>query len=75
MITLKQKQFLAKLNALLDEYNITDVLVVDDKISFISCYNELRFLRYDNGAYTFVTTFDNHGTLDERDYNDGGEIC
>lgn len=75
MISLKQKQFLAKLNALLDEYNITDVLITDDKISFISCNNELRFYGYDSGTYTFVSTIDNHGNLEEDDYNDGGGIC
>ena len=29
MIELRQKQFLAKLDALLDEYNVTDVLIRD----------------------------------------------
>ena len=68
MIGLRQKQFLAKLNALLDEYNVTDVFISDDKISFISCDNELRFCSYNSGTYTFVSTIDNHGNLDEDDY-------
>lgn len=68
MISLRQKQFLAKLNALLDEYNVSDVFISDDKISFISCENELRFCSYNSGTYTFVSTINNHGNLDEDDY-------
>lgn len=70
MLGLRQKQFLARFTALLDEYNITDVKIHDDKISFISCDNELLFACYDSGTYTFVTTIDNHGNLDESDYTE-----
>ena len=70
MISLRQKQFLAKLNALLDEYNVTDVFISDDKISFISCDNELRFCSYNSGTYTFVSTITNHGNLDDSDYTE-----
>lgn len=71
MIGLRQKQFLAKLNALLDEYKVDMVTVKDNKISFISNHNHLQFFRYDSGTYTNVTTIDNHGNLDEDDYTMG----
>lgn len=70
MLGLRQKQFLAKLAALLDEYNVDMVTVTDNKISFISNHNHLQFFRYDNGTYTMVITIDNHGNLNEDDYTE-----
>lgn len=70
MIGLKHKQFLAKLDALLNEYSVDEIAISDNRISFISNGNHLQFMKYSDGTYTMVRTIDNHGNLDDSDYTE-----
>lgn len=75
IINLQQKRFLAKLKNLLDEFNIDEITINDDRISIISNGNYLQFAKYVAGTFTLVRTINDQGNLDAKDYNDGGGIC